>query len=220
MIVSEGRTDNPSAGGARKRLYFMLGWGEALNSLNGMKKAIRNLLFLSAIFTAAAASGAGLAGVDVVAKQKAGGKVVYQGKTNAAGKFATSTLPPGSYVVEFRSQESAAFQVAMGGAKSAKQAKAKAGLAYDVEIAPAAKLSGEVTAIATKAAAVSNAASSNVKIINGKRYVYVRGEIGSQMGGKWIPEEEAGVANKNERRDSSDMLRSMQDLGNQGGSGR
>ena len=208
-----------SCGSTRKMFYFMLGWGEPLASLNSMKNAIRNLLFLSAIFTAAAAYGAGLAGVDVIAKEKAGGKVVYQGKTNAAGKFTTSTLAPGSYVVEFRSKESAAFQVAMGGAKSATQAKAKAGLAYDVQIAPAAKLSGTVTALAAQAVAATKGTNPNVKIINGKRYVFVRGEIGSQMGGKWVPEEEAGVANKNETRDSRDMLRSMQDLGSQGGTG-
>ena len=177
-------------------------------------------LVLSAVVVGAA-SAASTAGVDITAKEKASGKVVFQGKTDAGGKFATATLQPGKYVVELRSKEPQGFQVALGGTKSAKQVKAKDGLVFDVEIAPASKLSGKVTVVPMTAAQQQAAAKSdkNVRIINGKRYVWARGEIGSQMGGKWIPEEEAQAVNPNRSRgDATEGLQRIQDLSGQGGS--
>ncbi len=55
--------------------------------------------------------------------------------------------------------------------------------------------------------------------MNGKRYVLVAGEIGSQMGGKWVPEEEAvAVDSKGSRRNAAELLRRTQDLSGQGAS--
>jgi hypothetical protein len=154
---------------------------------------MKNVLHLSILALSAlavsAASAATAASVDVTAKDSASGKVVYQGKTDRAGKFTTATLPAGKYLVEFRSTEPQGFQVALGGTKSARQVKAKSGLAFDVEVAPASKVTGKVTVVPLTAQQQLGLAKANknVRIINGKRHVWVRGEIGSHMGGKWVP---------------------------------
>lgn len=184
-----------------------------------MKNLLRNILPILFAFATTAALGANMAGVDITAKDKKTGQVVYQGKTDAGGKFATSTLQPGKYVVELRSKDAQGFQVALGGAKSAKQVNAKGGVAFDVEVAPASKVSGKVTAAQLTAAQQQAAAktSKNVRIINGKPHVWVRGEIGSNMGGKWIPADEAQVVNtKADRGNAAEGLQKMQDLSGQG----
>ena len=177
-----------------------------------------SILALSAIVVSAA-SAASKVPVDVTAKEKASGKVVYQGKTDGGGKFTTATLQPGKYVLELRSNEPQGFQVALGGTKTAKQIKAKDGLAFDVEIAPASKVTGKVTIVPLTAAQQLGMAKANknVRMINGKPHVWVRGEIGSHMGGKWVPADEAEVVNaKAGRGNASEGLQKMQDMSGQG----
>lgn len=156
------------------------------------------------------------AAVELTAKDKASGKVVYKGETNAAGKFSTSALAPGTYTFQFTAKDGAGFQVALSGAKSAKQIKGpKSSVTFAVEMASTNKVSGRVTATpATAATGGKN--DPNVKIVNGKRYVFVRGEIGSNMGGKWIPEEEARKSDPNrDRRNATEATQRIQDLGSQ-----
>ncbi len=187
-----------------------------------MKNVLRLCAVTLSALVVSAASAAKTATVDVTAKEKGSGKVVYQGKTDRGGKFTTATLPAGKYLVEFRSTEPQGFQVALGGTKSAKQLKAKDGLAFDVEVAPASKVTGKVTVVPLTAAQQLGMAKANknVRIINGKRHVWVRGEIGSHMGGKWIPEEEAeAVSSKESRGRASEGLQKMQELSGQGAMG-
>ena len=183
-----------------------------------MKNPLRYTLFILSAFVVTAAFGANMSGVDITAKEKKTGKIVYQGSTDAGGKFATSILQPGKYVIELRSKQSQGFQVALGGAKSARQVNAKNGLAFDVDVAPASKVSGKVTAAPVSAQLqAAGKANPHVRIINGKRSVWVRGEIGSHMGGKWIPEEEAEAVNtKAGRANAAEGLQRMQDLSGQG----
>ena len=184
-----------------------------------MKNPLRNTLLILSACVVTSASAANMSGVDVTAKEKRSGKVVFQGKTDAGGKFATTALQPGKYVIELRSKQPQGFQVALGGAKTAKQVGAKDGLAFDVEVDPASKLTGKVTGTPMTAAQQQATAKSdkNVRMINGKRHVWVRGEIGSNMGGKWIPEDEAQAVNtKRTRGDAADNLRAIQDQGGQG----
>ena len=184
-----------------------------------MKNFMRLAIIGLSGIVVSAASAANMPGVDVTAKEKGSGKVVYQGKTDRAGKFTTATLAAGKYELAFRSDEPQGFQVALGGTKSAKQMKAKDGLAFDVEIAPASKVTGKVTVVPLTAAQQLGMAKANknVRIIKGKRHVWVRGEIGSHMGGKWVPEDEAEVVNtKASRGNAAEGLQRMQDLGGQG----
>jgi hypothetical protein len=188
-----------------------------------MKNPLRNTLLILSACLVTSASAANMSGVDVTAKEKRSGKVVFQGKTDKAGKFSTAALQPGKYVLEFRSTQPGAFQVAMGGPKAAKQVSAKDGVAFDVEIEPASKVSGQVTGTPMTAAQQQAGAQNdkNVRIIKGKRHVFVRGEIGSQMGGKWVPEEEAQKVNPNRTRsDAAESLRNVQDQAGQGSRGQ
>lgn len=184
-----------------------------------MKNTLRVAIVTLSAVVVSAASAANASGVDVTAKEKSSGKVVYQGRTDAGGKFASPTLQPGKYVVELRSNEPQGFEVALGGTKTAKQVKAKNGLAFDVEIAPASKISGKVTVVPLTGAQQLGLAKANknVKMINGKPHVWVRGEIGSHMGGKWVPADQAEAVNtKASRGDATEGLQRMQDLGGQG----
>ena len=179
-----------------------------------MKPFAGPLLVLSAILAATTAYGANLSGIEVLAKAKASGQVVYQGKTNAAGKFTTGSLAPGSYIMEFRSKDGQAFQVALTGPKQATQTKLAGGVAFDVEISPAAKVGGTVTgAQVLTAQQPAPKGTSKVKIMNGKRYVWVGPELGSHMGGKWVPEEDLRAGDPNARRNSQSALRGLQDRG-------
>lgn len=182
-----------------------------------MKTLALFLSFTYVLVFAAFSHGATSVAVQVTAKEKASGKVVYQGKTAANGKFSTSQLSAGSYLLEFASLDGSGFQVALAGAKNAKQTKSKGqGLAFLIEVAPASKVSGQVTPTPATAQAATKS-NANVRVINGKRYVWVRGEIGSHMGGKWIPEDEAVATNPTgAKRSATETLTRMQDLGGQG----
>lgn len=183
-----------------------------------MKNTVRHILLLFAL-AGTAAYGANMSGIDVVAKEKSTGQVVYQGKTDAAGKFTTETLAPGAYILEFRSKQGGALQVALSGARRAKQMTLPGGVAFSLEITPASKVLGKVTGEPILTAdQPAPKGTSKVKIVNGKRFVWVGPEIGSQMGGRWIPEEDAVATNPDgARRNARDNLRKMQDLGGQGG---
>ncbi len=175
--------------------------------------------FACALLFASLGFGAANPGVEITATQKATGKVVFKGETGAGGKFATPKLDPGSYTFQFVSKSGAGFQVALAGTKSAKQLKGpKSGVAFAVEVGSASKVSGQITATAAATTVAAAKDNPNVKIIKGKRYVYVPGEIGSNMGGKWIPEEDAVKTDPNRsRRNAVEDAQRIQDLGSQGG---
>ncbi len=207
--------------GDHDRLSFVLAAAHPAPRLFSMKNMARNGLVICALLLAAVAYGATSdAAIQVTAKEKSSGKVAYRGKTGVDGKFSAGTLAPGSYVFEFQANQAATLKVALAGAKSVKQGGAsKDGLAFDVDVVAGKSVSGQVTAMPIQGAQAAAASSNNknVKIINGKRYVFVRGEVGSQMGGKWVPEEEAVAVNsKDSRRNAAEFLRRTQDLGGQG----
>lgn len=180
-----------------------------------MKKTVSTLLSLLLTFASVTAFAAGMSGVEVKAEDKSG-KVVYHGQTDSSGKFTTPTLPAGAYVFQFSSEQRKGFQIALAGPKRASQTKGSgSGLAFNVEVTPAAKVSGQATA--TGAAQAGEKLPANVKIVNGKRYVLVPGQLGSNMGARWVPEEEAQAMNPNStRRDAGEFLQRAQDLGAQG----
>ncbi len=57
----------------------------------------------------------------------------------------------------------------------------------------------------------------NVKVINGKRYFFVRQEMGSNLGGRWV--EEQSLRAPNVVAISADAFREMQERGSQGNMG-
>ncbi len=192
-----------------------------------MKPLVRSLLV--AAFVAGSASGAALPSFDVTVREKAGGKVVSTAKTDSRGKFSTTEVQPGRYTVEFRAKNSAALagsqlEISVSPGKgpatqaSAPGARFGGGVALAVDVKRASALSGQVatgTAQATADTAETKGPvrAGSVKIINGKRYVWMPPEMGSNMGGKWVEEgtDEAALSISNKKGGDSQVLRSIQD---------
>lgn len=177
-----------------------------------MKKFRNTLLFLLSLL-ACAAYGAGMPGVDVTVSK--GGKLVYKGKTNSSGVFGTGEIAPGAYVVQLTSKNSGElkgkqFAVVVSAGKKKVTADVAGekfgggGVAMKVDAGPGARITGQVV---NGASAMAN--NPNVKIVNGKKFYYVK-EAGSNMG-KWVEEgtPEAGNVIKSD----NDGLRRMQDNG-------
>ena len=204
-----------------------------------MKTPLRTLLVLVSLCGAVAAHAAPKAAVNVMVTNSRNNTVAYQGRTDANGKFATGALPGGTYVVQFTAANSAAvkgkqFAMAAVGGKRAVTASAVpgekftgGGVAMKVEVAKGSPLTGAVgTDAAIAAAGVSKPASepteavrANVKVINGKRYVWIPGPIGTNTGGRWVEEgsEAARLSTSNRRGGDGEVLRKLQDASGQGG---
>lgn len=137
----------------------------------------------------------------------AGGKVVYQGTTSANGAFATGKLEPGNYVVQFISKKAAAkdskLSLTLTDGKNNVGADAVAGdrfadpgvamkltveakVAVTGQVAPAGSHPAQTQSVAS--ASTKAKTSAPVKIINGKRYVWVVPNTGSVSGGHWVEE--------------------------------
>ena len=194
-----------------------------------MKTPLRHLLIAAAIAFAPAAYSASVPGLDVIITQN--GKAVYRGKTDESGSFSTGALQPGNYNVEFRAPKSLSLRgqqlsisVSPGkGAPMTSKADGKhmqGGVAMTVDVAKVAKVSGKVSAAAGVASSDNAPApagyvkvKANVKMINGKRHVWVPAPIGSNMGGKWVEEgsEEARLSTSNRKGEDGEVLTRIQD---------
>ena len=173
-----------------------------------MKNTTRNILLSLLLFLISPGYGATAPSMNVTVSN-ASGKVAYKGATNANGTFATGNLEAGNYVVEFNSKSAAVkgskFGIAVSAGKNTVSADAVAGekfaangVAMKVAVAAGTKISGQVTSglAATKAVASASAGSQSsgpVKVINGKRYVWVMPQKSSLEGGHWV--EESAAAN-------------------------
>ncbi|HEY2799561.1 MAG TPA: carboxypeptidase-like regulatory domain-containing protein [Chthoniobacterales bacterium] len=161
-----------------------------------MKNFRRSLLFtLLASFSAASlVSASSLPAMQITISNSAG-KLVYKGRTNSQGLFTTPSLMPGKYVVQFNATKSLKgreLALVLGTGKKKVVANSVAGskfnqggVAMKVEVDKAMTLTGQVADAAT---AATNATASNgrVKYINGKKYVWEEGEMGSNLGGRWV----------------------------------
>lgn len=167
-----------------------------------MTSTFRSLLLLSGLCGAVTAyASVDTLAMKIVVTNDANAAVAYRGKTDGVGGFATSPLPPGAYVVQFTAIKATALKgsqlsIDVGGGtipfRSAAVPGEKfggAGVAMKVELARAAKLSGKVAPAAPLAAShnPSRDLPSNMKIVDGKRYVWTPGGIESRVG-KWVEE--------------------------------
>lgn len=187
-------------------------------------KIICSLLFAAA----AVAHGGSVPALDVTVADPAG-KVAFKGKTAANGTFATGKLQPGNYVVQFNSNNAAtkgaqyAIVVSAGKKKVSADAVAgdkfgKGGVAMKVEVGEGLNIAGQVVAAQQGVASSGNA---KTKMVNGKKYVWVGPETGSNMGGHWVEEGVANRQSSNLSKGDSSGLRNMQDHATSGsGPGR
>ena len=190
-----------------------------------MKTLQRTTLLLLSAFVVSAAS-ANVAGLDITVKKT--GKAVFKGKTDTTGSFSTGALEPGSYNVELRSPASMdlkgqklAITVAAGkGAptqSTANGAHLRGGVAMTVDTNKTSPLRGQVKqagrVVEQKAPAGYEKVKANVKVINGKRHVWVPAPIGSNMGGRWVEEgtEGAVLNTSNKKGGDAEVLSKIQD---------
>lgn len=144
-----------------------------------------------------------------------GGKVAYKGATSATGTFATPNLKSGNYIVQFNSASAALkghqYTLVISAGKKKVSADAVAGdkflaggVAMKLEVGSGLNITGQV------------AASANVKIDpkTKKKMVYIQPAVGSNMPGRWVPEDSAeAVAARNSGRLRTEDVRKMQDHG-------
>jgi len=192
-------------------------------------KHLGGILFAAAMLSAVATMpAAALSGIDVTVKNE--GKTVARAKTDAAGKFATADLGAGSYNVEFRAPKGSDLKgqnlsISLAAGKDERRAEAKgehlpAGVALNMELPKTGKLSGQIRAGQGTVARANETGpagmekvKANVKVINGKRHVWVPGPIGSNMGGRWAEEgsDAAALSTSNKKAGDGEVLRRIQD---------
>lgn len=188
------------------------------------------LLIAAVAAIAPVASAASVPGLDVTVKKD--GKAVYKSKTDASGSFATGNLEPGSYNVEFRAPQamkmhSQQLEISVTAGKqpprtsTAEGKYIQGGVALTVDVSKPSRLTGKVdaragvsrSAEATTAPAGMEKVKANVKVINGKRYVWVPGPIGSNIGGRWVEEgtEGAALSTSNKKGGDTQVLQHIQE---------
>ncbi|MEY2518703.1 MAG: hypothetical protein QOF24_462 [Verrucomicrobiota bacterium] len=151
-----------------------------------------------------------------------GGKVAFKGATNATGTFATPNLKPGNYVVQFNSSSAAlkgnTYALVISAGKKKVTADAvpgekfvAGGVAMKLEVGSGLNITGQV------------ATTVNVRIDpkSQKKMVYIAPAVGSNMPGRWVPEDSAeAVAARQSGMLRTEDVRKMQDHGDGAASGR
>lgn len=125
-------------------------------------------------------------------------KVAFKGPISANGIFATRSLPSGDYVVQFNTKSGAVknnqyFLVVSAGRKKVfadavpGEKLTGGGAAMKIQVGSGTRITGQV--VDQQAMAQGNGAG-DYRFVNGKRYVLVRPQLGSNGGPHW---EEVGT---------------------------
>lgn len=149
-------------------------------------------------------------------------RVAFQGATKANGTFATGDLRPGPYVVRFHSRRAtvkgdqfmlillAGKKPLLSNAVAGEKFTSPGGVAVKIDVAPGAKITGQVESARALA-------RDKVKVVNGKRYFFVR-ETGSNLGGHWIAEDARGAGRTLQM--NADQIRNIQNHSAEGSMNR
>jgi hypothetical protein len=124
----------------------------------------------------------------------ADGKIAFKGPTSANATFAARNLQPGTYVVQFNTRSAAVknneyLLVVSAGKKKVIAADVPGekfttgGVAMRVDV-PGSEITGQV---ATEQA-VAQGDGAKFRVIDGKRYLWVNSEFGTNRGGHWMEE--------------------------------
>ncbi len=174
-----------------------------------MKKLTLSLLLpLFACLGMASFVAAGSMPAMQVVVSNSANKVVYKGMTNTRGVFETPKLAPGNYVVQFNTKKSLKgdnyFLVVSAGKKKvvanavSGDKFSKGGVAMKVDVGSAMMVTGQVSDAEIAATAQSGGQKADgrkTKMINGKKYVWVEGEMGSNLGGRWVDADSPAAQN-------------------------
>lgn len=139
------------------------------------------------------------------------GNAAYKGATNNSGTFATAKLKPGKYVVQLNSKSPSvkgnhyAVVVSSGTKKVAASAVpgekfAGGGVALKVDVGNGLNITGQV------------AEESKTAMKDGKKMVWVPPAMGSNLPGKWVPEDSAEAKEARSRSNmSKDRIQQLQE---------
>jgi hypothetical protein len=131
----------------------MLGFRMPKVQSRTMKTVLRNLLLFVALFGASMTFGA-VPGMNVIVSDSSGA-LAFKGTTDANGAFATKSLKPGNYVVQFKSKSGAVNESSYALAISAGSKKVVAnsvsgtmfnggGVAMRVEVGAGLNITGQI----------------------------------------------------------------------------
>jgi len=151
----------------------------------------------------------------------ASGKVGFKGAMGANGTFATATLQPGRYVVQFNTKSAAAKGNQYLLVVSAGQKKVIAtgvsgetfiggGVAMRVSVGSGMKITGQVA----NEQRVAREGDLKYRVVGGQRFVWVSEGLGSNIGGRWV--EESLAPSRNVTRLSQDSFSRFMDRAGEG----
>lgn len=146
-------------------------------------------------------------------------KIAFHGPVGSDGSFATRSLPPGKYVVQFKTKNTAArnnlyLLVVSAGTKKVIAAAVPGqkftggGVAMKVDVGPSFRIIGQVA----QEDAVTGQGVSRYRVIDGKRYVWTT--TGSNLGARWVEERLAPALNVVNV--TMDNVRTIQDTAGEG----
>ena len=150
--------------------------------------------------------------IKVTLREKTGGKILKQVKTDATGNFAMGTFPASIYMIEFRASSASevknqSFAIDIDGTKSRGRAAGfpgryiAAGLAIEVETVSGMPVSGLITPGSSR---------------NTRKMIWLPQQIGSNLPGGWAEEGSSqAVAAFNWGHIRIESIRKMQDHGDQ-----
>jgi hypothetical protein len=167
--------------------------GATMRQRNLTKLSLAGAAFAVLLGLVTTASG-GLPPVEVTVFD-AGGKVAFKGRTSSHATFATRNLQPGNYVVQFNAKSAAVkgnyyLLVVSGGKKKVLATDVPGetliggGAAMKIDVGPGSQITGQIA----KEQAMADQGVSKSRVIDGKRYVWVTAELGSNIQGRWVEE--------------------------------
>jgi hypothetical protein len=183
--------------------------------LGGMKYMTRAALFSLVWLMASTGFAAGWMKVTVF---NGAGDVVFRGTTGSEGAFGTGVLPSGRYIVQFNSNTGEVKGHQYGLVISAGLKKVVAhtvageqflggGVAMRIEAGSGSKITGQIGA----------ALATRVDPKTGKMLVWLRPRVGSNMPGRWVPDDSPlFVATSSAGEIRMDTIRKWQDHGDMG----
>jgi len=170
---------------------------------------------LIAFVFAAASSAYGVTPLINVSVSDSSGHAAYEGVTNTSGTFATRTLQPGNYIVQFRSATTPngsryAVVVSAGNKKVSANAIAAekltgGGVAVKIAVGSGLNIVGKVTVEDKDSAPMGH---------NGKPMVWIPRKMGSNLAAHWAESDSAEA--REVATQSSLSTKNLQDRQNQG----
>jgi len=177
-------------------------------------KIIVRCILLGLVFGAVSIASGAVPTMSVTVADS-GGKAAYKGTTNGSGTFATGTLKPGNYVVQFTSKaapKGAKYAVVVSSGKKKVTANAvdaeklaAGGVAMKIDVGAGLNITGQVAAEDKSSAPMGH---------NGKSMVWIPKRTGSNIAAHWADSDSAEAKEMQTQTNySTKSIQDKQDMG-------